>query len=79
MRSKPLGTLWVRWPLPVSQGPIRVPTTFQRVLENSNASCVGHVHEGPPTTSHVTHEREVVREVEPPVSETTTTRTTRRL
>jgi hypothetical protein len=37
-----------------------------------------HAHEGPSTT-HVTREREVVREVEPPVSETTTTRTTRRL
>jgi hypothetical protein len=38
-----------------------------------------HVHEGPPASTHVTHEREVVREVERPVDETTTTRTTRRL
>jgi hypothetical protein len=36
----------------------------------------GHAHEGPATS---THTREVIREVDPPVSETTTTRTTRRL
>lgn len=36
-----------------------------------------HVHEGP--EAHVTHEREVIREVERPVTETTTTRTTRHL
>jgi len=38
-----------------------------------------HLHEGPANPTHVTHEREVVREVERPVNETTTTRTTRRL
>jgi hypothetical protein len=38
-----------------------------------------HMHDGPASTTHVTHDSEVVREVERPVSETTTTRTTRRL
>jgi hypothetical protein len=38
-----------------------------------------HVHEGPSSVTHVTHEREVIREVDPPTSETTVTRTTRRL
>jgi len=37
-----------------------------------------HVHEGPSTVTQV-HDREVVREVEAPVNETTVTRTTRRL
>jgi hypothetical protein len=36
----------------------------------------GHAHEGPATN---THTREVVHDVDPTVSETTTTRTTRRL
>jgi sulfite exporter TauE/SafE len=39
-----------------------------------------HAHQGVPSTvTQVTHEREVVREVDPPTSETTVTRTTRRL
>jgi len=38
------------------------------------------IHESAPATvTNVTHEREVVREVAPPTSETTVTRTTRRL
>jgi hypothetical protein len=45
----------------------------------ARTSTYDHVHEGPSTVTHVTHEREVVREVEPPTSETTVTRTTRRL
>jgi hypothetical protein len=45
-----------------------------------NSTSYGHVHDGGPSTvTNVTHEREVVREVDPPTSETTVTRTTRRL
>jgi hypothetical protein len=40
------------------------------------AQTTRHVHEGP---SAVTHEREVVHDVDPPATETTVTRTTRRL
>ncbi|MGE0060352.1 MAG: hypothetical protein AB7P33_07845 [Dehalococcoidia bacterium] len=45
----------------------------------SRGTTYDRVHEGPSTVEHVTREREVVREVEAPTSETTVTRTTRRL
>jgi hypothetical protein len=45
----------------------------------SRTATYDHVHEGPSSVTHVTREREVVREVDPPTSETTVTRTTRRL
>ncbi len=44
----------------------------------SRTMTSSYVNDGP-ATDHVTHEREVVREVEAPTSETTVTRTTRNL